>query len=315
MERYEGLSGNDAELHGGGAFVDKYGYGHEIFNFKKIRGKVYGFAQQKGRNDLKRLGAKPTDDYLNNVLVIFTATHKDGGTYVVGWYKNAKVYREYQNRKLRERRFGNEYIGYYVEVNAENATLLSEDERTSFPRVPRVQSEGKGAMGQANIWYAESDLGKAYKKEILKKIEGYEINKADISQKKAVIRTANIERKKKVEKIAVKKVTEVFIERGFDVNSVESKNLGWDLEAKNEKTELRIEVKGLSGADVSVEVSYNEYKNMKKYKESYRLCVVINCLKSPLLYTFAYSHEKKCWLDEDGNILNIEEILLARCKL
>ena len=35
MERYEGLLGNDKEIHGGGSYVEEYGYGHEIFNFKK----------------------------------------------------------------------------------------------------------------------------------------------------------------------------------------------------------------------------------------------------------------------------------------
>ncbi len=42
MERYEGLLRDDSEIYGGGAFVEKYGHGGEIFNFKNIKGKVYG---------------------------------------------------------------------------------------------------------------------------------------------------------------------------------------------------------------------------------------------------------------------------------
>jgi hypothetical protein len=39
MKRYEGLIGNDVIVHGGGSYVDEYGYGHEIFNFKKCEEK------------------------------------------------------------------------------------------------------------------------------------------------------------------------------------------------------------------------------------------------------------------------------------
>ena len=78
MERYEGLLGNDKEIHGGGSYVEEYGYGHEIFNFKKIGGKVYGYAQPRGYNNLQRLGASEDDEFIDDVLVIFTATHKNG---------------------------------------------------------------------------------------------------------------------------------------------------------------------------------------------------------------------------------------------
>jgi hypothetical protein len=312
MERYEGLIGDDVIVHGGGSYVDEYGYGHEIFNFKKIRGKVFGFAQQKGQNKLERLGADPSDDFLDDVLVIFTAKHKDGGTYIVGWYKNARFYRSFQEKTMAERIFKNEYIGYCTETIAENATLLSTDERFLFPVIPRGV---KGGMGQSNFWYADSELGIKFKIRILQKIEKYEKIKVNISKKRAVARANNIETKKKVEKIAVGIVTNEFIERDFEVRSVESENLGWDLEAIHKKTELKIEVKGLSGNSLSVEVSSNEYEKMYRYKDSYRLCVVINCLTNPILYTFAYSNEKKCWLNEEGNELIIEEIISARCKI
>src|SRR5690554_7541952 len=52
-----------------------------------------------------------------------------------------------------ERKFRNEYIGYYAVANADNATLLSIDERFSFPIIPR---RVKGGMGQSNVWYADS---------------------------------------------------------------------------------------------------------------------------------------------------------------
>jgi len=132
MERYDGLSGNDKQIHGGGSYVKKHGYGHEIFNFRKIDNKVYGYAQPGGYNNLQRLGASEKDEFIDNVLVVFTATHKDGGPYIVGWYKSARIFKDYQATNLEKRKFRNEYIGYYVVANADNATLLSIDERFSF---------------------------------------------------------------------------------------------------------------------------------------------------------------------------------------
>lgn len=100
MEKYEGLKGVDKQISGGGSYVDKYRYGHEIFNFKNINNKVYGYAQPRGSNNLVRLGGKPKDFFVKNILSIFTATHKTGGTYVVGRYKNATFYRIYNKKAI-----------------------------------------------------------------------------------------------------------------------------------------------------------------------------------------------------------------------
>ena len=95
------------------------------------------------------MGTSEDDEYIDGILIIFTATHRDGGTYIVGWYKDATFYKDYQHTKLEERRFRNEYIGYYAVTNVGNATLLSVDERFSFPMIPR---RVKGGMGQSNVW-------------------------------------------------------------------------------------------------------------------------------------------------------------------
>lgn len=118
-----------------------------------------------------------------------------------------------------------------------------------------------------------------------------------------------------MELIAIKEVTREYTERGFSVTSVESENLGWDLEAVNNKTKLKIEVKGLSGNTISITLTPNELQNMNKHKESYRLGVVINCLNNPILHLFAYSFEKNEWLNEDGKTLIIDQIISARCYI
>jgi hypothetical protein len=107
MDFYKGLS-ND-KITGGGKHVDREGWGHEIFNFKILKNRVYGFVQPKidkiHKNPctikLEKVGGLETDQKLENVLVIWTATAPDtGGTYVIGWYKNATVYRYEQKVRI-----------------------------------------------------------------------------------------------------------------------------------------------------------------------------------------------------------------------
>lgn len=312
MERYEGLKGNDKEIHGGGSYVDEHGYGYEIFNFKKIKNKVYGYAQPRGVNDITKLGASKDDEYIDGILVVFTATHRDGGTYVVGWYRDARFYKDYQKTNLPERKFEDEYMGYYATTTAENCTLLNVDERFSFPMVPRGK---KGEMGQSNIWYANSEQVIEFKKELLKHIEMYDKSKNKRTNKRAS-RQYDLKARKKVENIAIKKVTEIYTKRGFRVTSHETENLGWDLEAAYKKTFLKLEVKGLSGDRISVEITPNEYNKMQEYKDSYRLCVVTECLTNPEVHIFMYSNEKNCWMnEEDGEELVISQIISARCYI
>jgi len=176
MERYDGPE--EEKARGGGSYVDRYGYGHEMFNFRKINGKVYGYAQPTGRFDLQRLGASSDAESIDDVLVIFTATHKLGGTYIVGWYKNATLYKECQSTRFEERNFNDEHFGYYVVADAGNATLLSADERLSFPQIPRAGVKGvKGGMGQSNVWYADSPEMTSFRKGVLEHIEAYAAKK------------------------------------------------------------------------------------------------------------------------------------------
>lgn len=312
MERYEGLKGDDKQVSGGGSYVDKYGYGHEIYNFKNINGKLYGYAQPRGSNNLERMGANPTDDSIDNTLIIFTAAYKKEGTYIVGWYKNAIFYRDFQESNLEERKFNDNYIGYYAMANTKDSVLLPPDMRFYFPKVPRGV---KGGLGQSNVWYADSPAMEGFKRLVIDKINQYEKNKIK-NKSKHILRKRNIELRKKVEKTAVDIAIEEYTKRGFKVNSVENENKGWDLEAYFKNISLKIEVKGLSSSNLVVELTPNEFKNMDKYKEDfYRLAVVTETLTNPILNIFYYSTEINKWISEDGDILNIEHITSARCYI
>jgi len=164
MEKYEGLDGDS--ISGGGSHVAKHGYGHEIFNFLPWRDRMYGYAETK-RVNIERLGARPKARSLSGVLAIWVARRPgSGGTFIVGWYDNATLYREAQepifatNRRISEYISRNvralpgdagKYAYYIASAAADDCQLLLPKDRTFG--VPR---RGKENMGQRNLWYADS---------------------------------------------------------------------------------------------------------------------------------------------------------------
>lgn len=317
MTRYQGNTNGDS-ISGGGAYVAEHGYGHEVFNFKTYEGILYGYVQpvarknewRRGKIDLTRLGASEDSPSIIGVLAVWVATSPTGGAFIVGWYKNATVYRTWQPSPPGSgRRQADEDCGYYVTASAENAVLLPPDER-----VFSIPQQGKGAFGQSNIWYADDPAShREFRLNILRYIESGQLPNPLLSasaphQPDPLIR-------QRVEKIAIEMVTAHFTKLGYIVNSVERDNVGWDLNAAVGKRDLKLEVKGLSGRELVVELTPNEYVMMMKHQESYRVCVVTNALTTPHLDVFAFSPESKYWETSDQRVLNIQEIIAARCSL
>lgn len=125
-------------------------------------------------------------------------------------------------------------------------------------------------------------------------------------------RGGNPKDRAKVEAKAVEVVTEHYEELGFTVKSVERDNVGWDLNIKKaDLPPLKVEVKGLSGNEVSIELTPNEYK--KSSLANYRICVVTKTLLKPKLYIFKNVDGQ--WCDDDGNELVLKELIAARGSL
>lgn len=304
MVHYNGLSAGDS-ITGGGSFQDEGKL--EVFNFQNLEGWCYGYVQtvRFGQVNLQRIYADcdNSSDRLEDVLVVWTARRPDsGGTYIVGWYKHAIVYKDYQDSNSVER---NRYK-YNIKAKASDCTLLNVDHRTLA--VPRAHSQD-GGMGQSNVWYADKDIPE------IKKFRNDVIDYVDSSTPRPIFHkpfAVNAEAKKLVEEAAVNKVRETYEECGFIVRSVEKENLGWDLDVRKDNIYLRIEVKGLVGNVLSIHITPNEYSKMKaKDNANYRLCVVINALTHPELYTFIF--DRDAWVcEEDPNlILNIDEQVAA----
>jgi hypothetical protein len=117
-----------------------------------------------------------------------------------------------------------------------------------------------------------------------------------------------------VEKEAIKMITRHYVRSlGYDVRSVERDNLGWDLEASNGKSLHYLEVKGLSGTGVSVELTPNEYDAMRERWERFKVCIVTNALSNRRsLSIFSCSKEGGDWKDVDDNKLVVKRVSGAR---
>jgi 5-methylcytosine-specific restriction protein A len=149
MERYEGIHGDTIER--GGAYNNTE-IGHEVCNFSNVNGSVFGYVQPTGQIKIERLGADKKSSSIEGVTVVWLAGPESGGTAVIGWYKDATVYREKQRllQPSDEQRL-NGVETYRVKALWSNAVLLPIEKRTLL--IPRAV---KGGIGQSNVWYADS---------------------------------------------------------------------------------------------------------------------------------------------------------------
>ena len=170
----------------GGKYVSDNHYAHEAYNFKAIDLDGYndkyclGFVETKttngkNRNQLhiEKIGDKSDKDIekLDDVLVIWCAKadYLDF-TSIVGWYKNATVFRYYNEVEV-----GNGYIkNYNIIAKAEDCVLLPVNARSRralwyAPRKGKKNGPSYG-FGQANIWFANEVSENIYLKNYLDKI-------------------------------------------------------------------------------------------------------------------------------------------------
>jgi hypothetical protein len=316
MDHYQGQTNIDP-IRGGGAFVEEHGFGFEVFNFQEFCGSFFGYVQPPGRKGkwqearigLEKLGGSNRDASVSGVLVIWVATEKSGASpVVVGWFRNATVFRTCQPAPHgSQRSIADQDCAYYVTTRTSDAKLLPRDERVF--QVPRG---GEGSFGQSNIWYANHpDHNRQFRLDVLDYIETRR-RRIDHNNERAIQSDPFL--RQKIERIAIDLTCKRFNQLGYTVQSVERDNLGWDLEASQASRLLRLEVKGLSGNQLTIELTPNEYTAMQSYRESYRLCVVTNALTTPSLEVFAYSPDSGQWENDGRTVLRVAERVGARCS-
>ena len=153
MSRYEGLVGKPDKIVGGGKWVTEHETGAEVCNFVVCHdGYVYGYVETvQGKKDRKiRIEAVGgSGNSVDGVDVIWTATDPDeGGRKVVGWYRNATVFRERQQfGKPPSREHARDKVSdYRIRAKEENAHRLDLEDRTL------TMGRGPGWMGHTPWW-------------------------------------------------------------------------------------------------------------------------------------------------------------------
>lgn len=184
MKYYKGANEHDVPYNGG-SFVDENGYGHEQYNFDPEEldgGKTYclGFVETKSTSELKSndlhiekiSGCEllKKEESVDDVLAVWCATTDLNETSVIGWYKNATVYRQYQSVE-----FDSDYTQYYnVIAEKDSCVLLPQGERhRSIWDIPTARKRGFG-FGQSMIWYAAEEKAKDYISRLVKSIDEYD---------------------------------------------------------------------------------------------------------------------------------------------
>lgn len=163
----------------GGAYVTKMKDAFEKHNFEECDdGQYRGFVETKYRcgyetgiavnayNSLhieKINSSARNKEFIDNVLVVFCAKPENGHNVIVGWYKNATVFR---HRPFYKERF------YNIQAAKKDCYLLPEKERSFF--VPRAKRDGFG-FGQSNVWYATMPECNEYVNKVIRYIESYKL--------------------------------------------------------------------------------------------------------------------------------------------
>ncbi|MEQ9943393.1 DUF3883 domain-containing protein [Pectobacterium aroidearum] len=321
MKNYAGIIGD--EIVNGGRYVSENNIGGELINFYPSNGMYYGYVRNRGDFNLKKLTSdKNIEDknYVDGIDIVWVAKG-DEGRVIVGWYKNARVYRQRQiitedlnlpvvGEILKKRNTlslldENDEKGYYRFVaKQEDCVLLPVKNRCfEFP-------SGKGFMGQTPFWYGNSEESKDYVKKVKKYINSYHTsinNLRKIPKNNSSFRNSNVELRLKTEKAAVEFVWGYYSNLGYSLKSVEKDNVGWDLEATKDDELIKIEVKGLYGLGKQVQLSPNEYNCFLKKDSGYRLCIVNNALSNecPDLSICYYNKDEASWMVENKKDMRV----------
>ena len=326
MKRYDGPD----EIQNGGAYPEETGAGSEIFNFKSYRGTCYGYGYTPGAVNLAKIrpGRYEEGDHLTGVAVLFIAKKPGIGQVVVGWYRDATVlHKKFMPRpKAVDFSAISERTWFCCMADDTSAILLPENERTF--KVPYAPAGHKGFPGHSHAWYPGEHMKEKAVRSFVNKLYAYMDQKSEPENSVPKERKKragpsgkpNHERNGQVEQAAVEAVTSHYKKQGYQVKSVESEKLGWDLEVTRNEDVLYVEVKGLSRLVVEFELTPNEYRRMKENSPRYRVCVVCDALSlhKPIIYELKPTGRGRSWrlvsTDNEGIAVSMTEKPGAVCR-
>ncbi len=292
MQYYSGSQKGDKKPKHGGSYNIE-GIGHEIYNFKKVRQHLYGYFQpyeppkdsdKQVTVNLERIEPLASDaDIVNNVLLIFVSTSDEYGQVIIGWYKDADVYREYQPS---DKSLLREDYNFNLKAHIRNSVLLPQHYRKYT--IPT----GKGAFGRANVAYLYENNGTKrdldgskfqWIKNAIDYVENYDgpnllvdttgDAEKDIEDLIESHRTNQSgqgfkitpQLRKLIEEYSVKKAIKYFEKLKYSVKNVGGTK-SYDLECSKNGDLLRVEVKGSQTNGESVILTPKEVRNAKNHK-------------------------------------------------
>jgi len=140
----------------------------ESYNFKAYRGHVYGYVAAPSRSiDIGRLGG--SGDSVSGVLVVWVSLHPTAGRQrIVGWYRNATVYRALQDSpsgRSCSDSAGNS-VQYHVVASEADAHRLLPAERTFI--IPQK----RGFFGRAETSYMASEAAASLVRKVWAYVKG-----------------------------------------------------------------------------------------------------------------------------------------------
>lgn len=309
MPHYRG----EADVHPGGFdYVSINGYGHELLNFDPLNGKVFGYVQTRNATvNITRLGAKPEDDFLDGVRIIFISTHETHGPVVIGWYENARVWRRKQPGLRSIPTHPEIKIDYQFEATADNAALLPVSQR-----LLAVPNRKKGFPGQSPVFFPdESDEMRTWMRKFERYFEEKMPGRVTAPKKsKGSGRSNDAEHNALVEVSAIEAVIALL---GPLRRDRQPDNCGWDLEFERSGKRLCVEVKGNSGLTPRAEVSPNEYRTILDVMEGrftdgeYRLAIVTDAFGGRKVHLFGFTVGKGWVCERTGASINATERVAA----
>ncbi len=306
MKYYEGRVNIDIPR-SGAKYIKTNKNGGELNNFKNYKGKYYAYIPLFGSINIQNLGANINDEFIKGILVVFCATHPvEKGMRIVGWYKNATVYKYAQSNSF------SEY--YFIESDAKNVTRIDADNR--FCNIP--DTFGRSASFFFSLHPEKNSTFKKVKSYIQSGGKVDSIRPKKNTSKASLARQVNVEKRIKVEQSAIRLALNYYSERyGRDnVKSVEKDNVGWDLEVNIGSVNLKIEVKGLSGSKMLVELTPNEYKALIEKRQTYFLFIVTNALnKNPDFEIFSYFNRRNELVGHKKTIVKVSKVVGARISI
>jgi hypothetical protein len=269
------------------AHIEKYDEAHERFNFQPTSGgRYYGYLPPIGTG--KR---PPQPKVADGWLLIFVSARKGNGPLtVVGWYEDATLHPEYEDRPeyKTEPDFERDVDGkkYTYCMSTASAHLIPVGSRSQvvsgehFKRSPVLYVRGNGK-------------DEAWRRELAQLAEELVGSPpADIDVPPPTIAFPDPERRSLVEHAAIETAKAYLSEENM-VTDRQRDNCGYDLLARNRATgeEMHVEVKGTSSQTMHFYLTRNEYRYM--LAPQWRLLIVTDALANAQVALFTHKEVKK----------------------